>query len=455
MEFASLIIIGLLIVTIILLWFNLSKDKGSTPSMETTLDFGSIKTHLEDIKTQFVGQKSTIEELKTTLKLHQEMREKEQEKITQIQRILTDTSMKGRAGEAIVREALKQFPMDMVEFDFRINTEVVEFAMKFEDGKVLPIDSKFKDVSLLEDVDEIDDIDERKKAIEAIDKNVVKYVKEIGKKYIDPKKTLPFAIGAVPDSIYVHCKKAHAESQKYGVFLMPYSMTVPYLLSLYKLRSQYSKTLDIEKIEDCLTAIETELVHVDEVMSNKVYRGLKMAKGGAEELNDSIGKVRFQVAFAKGAPEENKELKTEEKLGETSLNSHLKFDSDRDLEARLMTWLEENPQINKILLQLIYELGGEKEKVKYRDLTDLIGTTKNKKGTYHEIVKKVTGKTLNDKGLRKACQELNNKGLLKTYDESGDLVSDDERKLKEKYADSFILTNAGSEEVPSEIPSFT
>lgn len=455
MEVGILIIIGLLIVTIILLLINTLVSKGPISPVESTRDLGSIKTHLEDLKNHSIVQKSTIEEIKTTLKIHQEAREKEQEKITQIQRILTDTSMKGRAGEAIVREALKQFPMDMVEFDFRINTEVVEFALKFKDGKVLPIDSKFKDISLLEDVDEIEDIDERKKAIETIDKNVVKHVKEIGKKYIDPKKTLPFAIGAVPDSIYAHCKKAHAESQKYGVFLMPYSMTVPYLLSLYQLRSQYSKTLDIEKIEDCLTAIETELVHTNEIMTNKVYRGLKMAKGGAEELNDSIGKVHFQVAFAKGAPEEDTEPKIEEKQEETLLISHMSSDIDEDIETKLITVLGEEPQINKILLQLIYELTQEKEEAKYREITDLIGITENKTGTYHEIMKKITDKKLNDNGLRRVCQRLDNNGLLRTKNEFGEWMPDDNRKLEEKYGDSFILTQDGLKEVPSKIPIFT
>lgn len=304
----ELVIIGLLILTIFLIFFR----TGRTLESKDISDIGSIKTRLDDFKTLFDKNRDAVEEIKATMNFEKEIREKEQTAITQIQRILTDTSQRGRTGEAIIGEVLKHFPPNMIERNFRIESDVVEFGLKFIDGKVMPIDSKFRATELVERLDGIEDIKKRREIIKQIDNSVLKHVSEVGKKYIDPKKTLTFAVAAVPDSVYAICTKAHARAYKHGVVLMPYSMTVPYLLTLYELRIQYSKSMDIERVENALTAMETELRNVDDVMTNRVYHGLKMVRNGVDKFGEIIVRVKSHIALAKEPTET--QLESEEFL---------------------------------------------------------------------------------------------------------------------------------------------
>jgi len=310
----SVVIIALLVIAIFLI---IRKTTRPETQLETQIpEIGSIKTRLDDLKDLFDKSKTAVDEIKTTLKIEKDLREKEQSAIMQIQRILTNTSQLGKTGEAIIGEALKHFPQNMIEHNFKVGSSVVEFGLKFLDGKVMPIDSKFRATSLVNSLDKIEDTDERKKIIESIDKEVVSHVMDVGRKYIDPKKTLPFAIAAIPDSVYALCTKAHAEARKYKVVLMPYSMAIPYLLTVYELRIQYSRSINIEKVENALTAMDIELEKADDVITDSFYRGLTMIKNGVSKIEEIIGRVKHHIAFAKETPNDELEIKVTSELPE-------------------------------------------------------------------------------------------------------------------------------------------
>jgi len=46
-----------------------------------------------------------------------------------------------------------------------------------------------------------------------------------------------------PHSAYAACRRAHLEACRSGVVVIPYSLTVPYLLTVYRLHFQYAGTL--------------------------------------------------------------------------------------------------------------------------------------------------------------------------------------------------------------------
>jgi DNA recombination protein RmuC len=283
-----------------------------------TQTLGGLQTALQGVETRIVQSSAGVQEtlgrqlqearvgverLKADAQARQHLDEELQASSRRIETVLLGSRTRGAAGENILHDAFKQFPADMIDMNFRVNGKVVEYALVLANGKRLPIDSKWPLPELLERLTEPVDPTTNPSAIEEEVERVIKAkVREV-RQYVDPSVTLPWAIAAVPDPIFAACRKAHIEAHREGVVLMPYSMAVPFVLALFRLHLQNSRTVDIENLEGYLQQIEDSINALDRSLENSIARGSTMIQNAFTDCKRTLGQMRGAVAALRSVPD--------------------------------------------------------------------------------------------------------------------------------------------------------
>jgi DNA anti-recombination protein RmuC len=215
--------------------------------------------------------------------------------ITRIESVLSGAGRRGEAGEQILQAALKELPAGMVEYGFRVNGKEVEFALVLPDGRRLAVDSKWTASELLRRLVELSPGSEYDSAVEEIERNLERRVREVTQ-YIAPPNTLPWAVAAVPDAAYAVARRVHAEAFRQGVILIPYSQAIPYLLTLYQLHLRYSAAVDAERVTEALTQLERQLGEIERTLENSVARSITTLQNAYGTLRTSLGEIRGVLA---------------------------------------------------------------------------------------------------------------------------------------------------------------
>ena len=127
-------------------------------------------------------------------------------------------------------------------------------------------------------------------------------VREV-RQYIDPSATLAFAVAAVPDPVFNACRRAHLEAYREGVILMPYSMTIPYLLALFRLHLQYARSIDLENLEGYLQQIDDNVTALDRLLENSIARGSTMIQNAFNDAKRNVGQMRGALAAMRAVPQ--------------------------------------------------------------------------------------------------------------------------------------------------------
>ena len=262
----------------------------STVSVKDSVlrDFGEARRTLEGIKIDLDARKALEKEL--------------QESSRRIERVIAGGRSRGRAGENVLAEAFKQFPPNIIETNYKVNGHIVEYALILADGKRVPIDSKWSAVELIDSLESETDAEAREKIAVQIEQTVSSKVKEISK-YIDPSCTTTWGIAAVPDAAFSVCRNIHLNAFSDGVILMPFSLALVYLLSLYQLHLQYARSVDLEKLNGYLTQMDQALEKLDNELENKISRGSTMVSNAFNECKRQIGVMRGASAYLKNLPE--------------------------------------------------------------------------------------------------------------------------------------------------------
>lgn len=216
------------------------------------------------------------------------------ERIKRIDEIVAGTSAKGLSGEEILRETFKKLPPEMIETNLVIGGKTVEFALVLPNNKKIPIDSKWPAGKLLLDLEKEKSPQKRKEIIQEIEKETIKRIKEV-KQYIDPDITWSQAIAAVPDSVYSVCSEAHLKARENNVILMPYSMVLPLVLYMYRLHLQYAVSLDFENLQTHLISISQNLQEMENVLENKIAKGVAMFSNAYSEYKQLIARIRGSI----------------------------------------------------------------------------------------------------------------------------------------------------------------
>ncbi len=276
---------------------------------------GTISAAVEDLKAQ-VGRDSALQsdlkkvlgEVDVAAKELARLRGERNSDLQQSQRLLDGLDQKvtgivstltgrksGAAGENILRELLKLFPSEWVRSPYHD----VEFGLTLFGGRVIPVDSKFSGAELLEQIGRVEGATEREVLAEQIERRILSRAREVAK-YIDPGATTSFAICAVPDSAYQLLRKTHLQSyQEYRVIIMPYSMTVPYLLAMYHLNLKQVGQIDEAQVEEFVSSIDQAVKALRDSLENKVRDAHTRLGNAHRDCVQAVGAIETAVATLK------------------------------------------------------------------------------------------------------------------------------------------------------------
>jgi len=259
---------------------------------------GSVeKSMLKDL----AGVRETLVKITSDLEAGKKLEKELEESSHRIEAVVVGSRSRGKAGENILAEAFKRFPPQIVETNFKVKGKQVEYAMVLVDGKRIPIDSKWTRPELVENLDLEVDPAKREEIIKQIKDAVLSKAKEVTK-YIDPSVTVLWGIAAVPDSVFAVCRDIHLDAFRERVIVMPHSLTIIYLLSLYQLHLQYCRSVDIERLKGYLDQIEQDLKNLDKELDNRIYTGTTMITNAFHECKRIIGEMRNATASLKALP---------------------------------------------------------------------------------------------------------------------------------------------------------
>lgn len=207
--------------------------------------------------------------------------------LQRMQLLLAGTPHRGAAGESILREILSALPAGLRYENLRMNDQVVEYAIKLPGERFLPIDSKWPGVTQLAALETEEDPTRRAALLAEIDRMIAKKAQEVAK-YLDPERTLMLGVAAVPDAVFAACSAAHVRAFQSGVVVLPYSLTVPYVLSLLVLFWRFGQALDtgrlqasVSRLEQCWGTLEAEL-------DGRFARALTMLQNTQAELRATL-----------------------------------------------------------------------------------------------------------------------------------------------------------------------
>jgi hypothetical protein len=212
--------------------------------------------------------------------------------------VLSGGQRTGRAGENVLREALAHLPPSMIDTEFRVNGQVVEFALVLPDGRRLPIDSKWTADAELRALAETEDPAERDRLALVVERTVARRAREVAQ-YRSPSVTAPYSIAAVPDAAYRVLRRAHGEAFRQGVIVVPYSMALPVALFVHGLAGRLGGA---GEVETCLAELSTILDGMVTTLENRVERAGVMLANGAQELRGQLGRARTTIATAASDP---------------------------------------------------------------------------------------------------------------------------------------------------------
>jgi DNA recombination protein RmuC len=244
-----------------------------------------------------------VERLKLDAEERRRIEDDVQASARRIETVLLGSRTRGAAGENILQDAFRQFPAQMIDMNFRVNGKVVEYALILANGKRLPIDSKWPSPELLDRLAEaMSDPAQEAVLVQEIERTLRLKVRDV-RQYIDPSATLAFAVAAVPDPVFNACRRAHLEAYREGVILMPYSMTVPYVLALFRLHLQYARSIDLENLEGYLQQIDDNVTALDRLFENSIARGSTMIQNAFNDAKRNLGQMRGALAALRAMPE--------------------------------------------------------------------------------------------------------------------------------------------------------
>jgi len=299
------------------------KDMFSKEGLSLVSDVGALKSLLATVESNQKLHQQIVQELRdsvnngsktgdsihrnleTTLRAvelirqqHEESQKRESENFQSLKRlesVIAGSKQKGIAGENILREALSIFPPDMIQTNFKIKGKEVEFGLVLSNKKVMPIDSKWPSTELLEAVSKEEDPVKLERLMHQVQKEVAKRVSEISQ-YLDPSTTTPWAIGAIPDSMYSLCRDAHLSAYSKNVILVSYSMLLPYLLMFFSLHLQYASSMDVENLSYYLIDIKRNIEQMGEILENRIERARALLSSASDEYRQILGSFKSSIS---------------------------------------------------------------------------------------------------------------------------------------------------------------
>ena len=221
--------------------------------------------------------------------------------LRRLELVVAGSSTRGRAGENVLLRALAQLPPDLLEANAAFGGRVVEYALRLPGGRLLPIDSKWTSVAELEQLETAEEPAERRRLVEAVAREVRGRARELGK-YLDPERTLALAVLAVPDAVLAAAPFVQSDGWRDGVLVVPYSLALPFVLSLYRLAVRYGTAPDAEELEARLAGLDESLRRVDDEVEGRLSRALVQAANARDAVRAEVAQARRAAVRPGSAP---------------------------------------------------------------------------------------------------------------------------------------------------------
>ena len=213
--------------------------------------------------------------------------------LRRLEAVLAGSASRGVAGENLLARALLQLPPDLLEINAAFGGKVVEYALRLPGGRLLPIDSKWTSVALLEQWEDASPA-ERKRLAEEIGRDVKAKTREMAK-YLDPERTLALGLVAVPDAVTEAAPEALVEGFRLGVLVVPYSLALPYVLGIYRLAVRFGAAGSSSELPARLRDLEEALRRAEEEVESRLSRALVQLGNGRDALREQLSVARRTV----------------------------------------------------------------------------------------------------------------------------------------------------------------
>jgi DNA recombination protein RmuC len=320
---ALLAVIMVMMAIMVVLFSKARKDVFAKDTLSMASDMGALKSLMATVENNQKLHQQIVQELRDSVKSdskitdtiqrnmentlrtvenirhqHEESQKRESENFQSLKRlesVIAGSKQKGIAGENILREALSIFPPDMIEVNFKVKGKEVEFGLVLSNKKVMPIDSKWPSTELLEAVSKEEDPARLERLMHQVQKEIGKRVSEASQ-YLDPNTTTPWAIAAIPDSMYSLCRDAHLSAYSKNVILVSYSMLLPYLLMFFSLHIQYATSIDMENLTHYLIDIKRNIEQMGEILENRIERARALLSSASDEYRQILGTIKGSVS---------------------------------------------------------------------------------------------------------------------------------------------------------------
>lgn len=218
----------------------------------------------------------------------------ETEKLTRsMYSIMIGSYEKGKSGENYLRNMMNELmKIGLVRQNVPIGNKVVEYCVVFNDGKLLPIDSKVvstRDAEALfdEETPEKDRETLQKKIKDALGKKVAEVCQ-----YIDPQTTLPCAVMAIPDSLVNLSSDIVPEAVKRNILVAGYSAVPQLIVYFIRIHGFYSIKEDVAELNDRLAAIHQEVSKLDDnYFAHRFERPVKMLTNATLDLRQIVSRI--------------------------------------------------------------------------------------------------------------------------------------------------------------------
>jgi len=231
----------------------------------------------------------------------------ETEKLTRsMYSIMIGSYEKGKSGENYLRNMMNELmKIGLVRENVSIGNKVVEYCVVFNDGKLLPIDSK---VVSTRDAEALFDEKTSEKDREALGKKIKdalgKKVEEVCQ-YIDPQTTLPCAVMAIPDSLVNLSSEIVPEAVKRNILVAGYSAVPQLIVYFVRIHGFYSIKEDVAELNDRLMAIQQEVSKLDDnYFAHRFERPVKMLTNATSDLRQIILRIGVILNLRKKASAE-------------------------------------------------------------------------------------------------------------------------------------------------------
>ncbi len=177
----------------------------------------------------------------------------------------------GKSGERALEESLTILPDHLLKRNLKLAGGEVEFALRLEEERYLPIDSKFIRPELLQK-ENLSAEEERE-----IIKSVRQRAREISP-YLRDERCVGMAIMTCPDGLFPFLqRRVFEELEKEKILLVPYSLLLSVLLFIHFFWDRFNKKVDTHFIAENLSNLEKYLFEIERDVE-KLGRELKAAE---------------------------------------------------------------------------------------------------------------------------------------------------------------------------------